>query len=397
MDPLTHLAAGVVCARLLPGPSRAWSAVAGVIFALLPDVDYFLVFWDRLAFLQHHRGITHSLLAIPLLALLGAGLGRALGGPRWFRPLFFLGLAVLTSHVLLDLATSYGTQILNPLSTRRFSLDLVFIIDPWLTSLLLLGAGWTLFGPSAWGRRAAVASLLATTGYLLICGLYQQQAQTLARGLWPLGTPEGIKVAALPQPLSCRRWHLLADDGRQIREAFVELPIGSVFGAAAGGRGGRPEGAATANPPQGHEAGVKYQSPPNLAVRTWTPAQAGPLTYSPEAREILARFLEFARFPLLHRVRPQGRGQEQEWLDLRFHVPDRALPFVLRLGLDGSGRLQGWAIGGVGKTAKSYGRKVLDFQSQLRAYGQRLLGRPARPGAYAAGAGEGKKDSWAAR
>ena len=110
MDPLTHAAAGVVISLLLPGPSRFWSAVLGAAFAVLPDLDYFLVFTDRLAFIRYHRGFTHSLLAIPLLALGGAGLSAAIGGKAWFRPVFLLGLAVLASHLLLDLATSYGQR-----------------------------------------------------------------------------------------------------------------------------------------------------------------------------------------------------------------------------------------------------------------------------------------------
>jgi inner membrane protein len=61
MDPVTHVTAGVLLSQLLPGPSRAWSVVAGLIFPLLPDIDYILVWWDRLAFIRHHRGFTHSL------------------------------------------------------------------------------------------------------------------------------------------------------------------------------------------------------------------------------------------------------------------------------------------------------------------------------------------------
>ena len=130
MDPLTHLATGVICSQLLPAPSRWWAALAGAIFAVLPDVDYFFIFWDRLAFIRYHRGFTHSLLALPLFALAGALLGRYLGGDRWFKPLFILGLAALGSHLLLDLATSYGTQVLSPFSRRRFSPGLDFYHRP---------------------------------------------------------------------------------------------------------------------------------------------------------------------------------------------------------------------------------------------------------------------------
>ena len=166
MDPLTHVAAGALISQVLPGPSRVWSAVAGVAFALLPDIDYFLIYADRLAFIRDHRGFTHSLVALVLFALLGAGLGRLIGGPRWLRPLFFLGLAVLASHLLLDLATSYGTQILFPFSRKRFTLDWLFIIDPYLTGLLLVGYLTALcfaarsreFGASFWPRPGSISS-----------------------------------------------------------------------------------------------------------------------------------------------------------------------------------------------------------------------------------------------
>ncbi len=158
---------------------RGWSFLAGVLFALLPDIDYFLIFSDRLAFIRHHRGFTHSLTALPLFALLGALAGRALGGPRWFRPLFFLGLAVLLSHLLLDLATSYGTQILFPFTRKRFTLDWLFIIDPYLTALLLAGTAAALWSPT-WGRKSGLYFLTAAGVYFLLCGFYHQQALNLA-------------------------------------------------------------------------------------------------------------------------------------------------------------------------------------------------------------------------
>ncbi|HZK13433.1 MAG TPA: metal-dependent hydrolase, partial [Desulfobaccales bacterium] len=167
MDPLTHLATGVICSQVLPAPSRWWAALAGAIFAVLPDVDYFFIFWDRLAFIRYHRGFTHSLLALPLFALAGALLGRYLGGDRWFKPLFILGLAALGSHLLLDLATSYGTQLFSPFSRRRLSLDWIFIIDPYFTALLLAGAIAALYWPR-WGPRAGAWFLAAASVYLLV-------------------------------------------------------------------------------------------------------------------------------------------------------------------------------------------------------------------------------------
>jgi hypothetical protein len=90
---------------------------------------------------------------------------------------------------------------------------------------------------------------------------------------------------------------------------------------------------------------ASYQSLGELTVWTWRPAAAPDHNYPPDTREILDRYLEFARFPLLRRVQRQGGLEVLEWLDLRFSVPGRALPFVLRLQVDGEGRLQSWLLG----------------------------------------------------
>jgi len=341
MDPLTHVATGVICSQLLPAPSRWWAALAGAIFAVLPDVDYFCIFWDRLAFIRYHRGITHSLAALPLLALAGALLGRALGGPRWFKPLFILGVAVLLSHLLLDLATSYGTQLLSPFSGRRLSLDWIFIIDPYFTALLLAGTIAALAWPR-WGSRAGAGCLAAACVYLLVCAAYHHQALDLARRVFEDVKPGAHTVAALPQPFSCRRWQLIAAGPAEIRQAFVQLPFEAALGLNPGGDKAAVTVARNGNCPA---PAAPYQAPGHLTIRTWNQAPAAPTVYSPEAEAILAAFLEFARFPLLSRAQSQGGEHLVEWLDLRFSIPGRGIPFVLQLRLDAQGRLRDWLIG----------------------------------------------------
>ena len=341
MDPLTHVAAGVICSQLVTSPSRWWAALAGALFAVLPDIDYFYIFWDRLAFIRYHRGLTHSLVALPLFALAGALAGRLLGGPRWFKPLFVLGLIILASHLLLDLATSYGTQILSPFSRRRFSLDWVFIIDPYITALLLAGAVSAL-AFHFWSPRLGAWFLAAALVYLLTCGFYHHQAFTLARQVFQTPNPQEQTVAALPQPFSCRRWQLIAARPGEIRQAFIQLPWAAGLGKKLAVR--QVENVMV---PRGQDClapDVSYQNPNHLTIQTWTPVAAA-IAYPQDAKKILGSYLEFARFPLLWRAQSQEGEQLLEWLDLRFSVPGRAFPFVLQLRLDARGRLQHWLIG----------------------------------------------------
>jgi len=337
MDPVTHAAAGLAISQVLPGPSRGLSALAGLAFALLPDIDYLLTFYDRLAFLRHHRGFTHSLIALPLLALLGALLGRLLGGPRWFRPVFWMGVAVLASHLLLDWATSYGTQLLNPLSNEKFSLDWLFIIDPIMTLILVAGA-LSLFS-AVYFRQIALASLALAGAYFLLCGFYHYQALTAARQA--LGA-FSVRLAALPQPLSCWRWHLIAWTPTEVRQAFLSLPLTGLWGSRVQTAPAPDNNLASLNP-RAPEA--DFQPPDRLEVYTWRGQTWRQENLAQEARRLLDIYLDFARFPLLLRTDQVPGGATLTWMDLRFTVPGRPFPFIFKVTVDDCGRLASWRMG----------------------------------------------------
>jgi inner membrane protein len=340
MDPVTHLAAGVALSQLVPGPSRVWAAAAGVFFAVLPDLDYVLALHDRLSYLRHHRGFSHSLVALPLFALAGALLARWVGGPRWFRPVLLIGLLVLASHLFLDLATSYGTQILSPFTRNKYTLDWLFIIDPYLTGLLLVAAV-ALWWPAR-GRSVGLICLALAAGYIVVCGFYHQRAVGLARQIYHNLNPQAT-VAALPQPFSPRRWHLLAATPGEAFQTFVTLPLW-------------PFGTAPPSPPvvpvKASSVGTlaapvaSYEPPGNLTIHRWQAAFTPPATLSREARRLLEVYQEFARFPLP----VANRGDENSirdlfWVDLRFSLPGRHFPFMLYLRLDPRGGLRSWSLG----------------------------------------------------
>jgi membrane-bound metal-dependent hydrolase YbcI (DUF457 family) len=339
MDPVTHVVTGVALSQMVPAPARGLAALAGVAYALLPDLDYLLVYHDRLAFLRHHRGFTHSLAGLVLFACLGAGLGRLLGGPRWTRPIFLIGLLVLASHLFLDLATSYGTQILNPFSRTKFTLDWLFIIDPVITALMAVAALSGLFFGGG-SRSAPWCFLSLAVVYVLLCGFYHHQALALARQIFP-AAESGVSLAALPQPFSFRRWQLLAATPQGIRQAFVELPYLPM----------------SLNPPPPREIEVRLESrstprvPPtdyrplsSLEIFRWSGASPQEGKLSPESRSLLKTYLDFARFPLWTVKTEESQSQTLVLVDLRFSVPGRPLPFVLRLKVNQEGRPVSWDL-----------------------------------------------------
>ncbi len=342
MDPLTHIAAGVAISQFVPSPSRGWAALTAALFAVLPDLDYVLIFQDRLSYLKHHRGFTHSLLATVLFVVIGAGLTRLVGGPRWVRPVFLIGLLVLASHLFLDWTTSYGTQLLNPFTRAKFSLDWVFIIDPCLTALVLAGAA-AAFWSGGRARLVGAGALALAGAYILACGFYHHQALKVAHKVFQEKSPENVTVAALPQPLSPRRWLLVAAAPGEIRQVFMELPWWPVVETMPPATD-IPVRRDPQVPPRVPQAA--YRPPEALEVFLWQVAPGPAAALPPDARRLLDTYLDFSRFPLLRGNDNDDRGTMLTWLDLRFSVPGREIPFVFTLHLDQTGRLNACRVGG---------------------------------------------------
>ena len=81
MDPITHAASGAVAMLALPRrPATRWAVPLAALVAAFPDIDLAFV-RGPLQFLQLHRGFTHALFYLPLLALLLALAAR----PLWKR------------------------------------------------------------------------------------------------------------------------------------------------------------------------------------------------------------------------------------------------------------------------------------------------------------------------
>lgn len=175
MDNLTHSLVGATAAkagleRLSPG-----ATLLCILAANSPDSDVaILLFGDRWDYLQHHRGITHSIIGTVFLALLLPLIffgvdrlwARLRGHPpkTKFRGLLIASIIVSATHPLLDWTNNYGVRPLLPWSPRWFYGDLVFIIDPFLW-VVLGGAAFLLVAKTKisnffWSATAAVITFL---------------------------------------------------------------------------------------------------------------------------------------------------------------------------------------------------------------------------------------------
>src|SRR5215813_7069086 len=119
-----------------------WSLMLGAIF---PDSDVLrdLFSHDKLLIVTWHRSITHSLILLPIWALLLATLTSWFAKRNnWEAPSMTALIGIyavgILSHILLDLVTTFGTMIWSPVEWSRPAWDMVFIIDFTLSSILLV-------------------------------------------------------------------------------------------------------------------------------------------------------------------------------------------------------------------------------------------------------------------
>ncbi len=178
--------------------------IVGALAGAAPDLDFFMTVFGPVAYLEHHRGVTHSLLAMPLWALVLAIAFSLLGGRRYgWKAYYGVSLLGIGIHILGDLITSYGTRILAPFSQWSPGFNTTFIIDPWLSGLLLVGLAASLY----WRPRLGAAlGLVAVTALVLF--QYTQYRTALDVGQDYAGG-RGLSEAraeAYPQPFSPFNW-----------------------------------------------------------------------------------------------------------------------------------------------------------------------------------------------
>src|SRR5216683_522545 len=192
MDTITHGIAGALIGKAVfrgedlsashpmnRGRLITWSLMLGAIF---PDSDVLRDIFssDKLLLITWHRSITHSLILLPLWALILAWITRAFANSRkWEAPTFaaLVGLygAGILSHILLDLVTSFGTMIWSPIEWSRPTWDLIFIVDFTLTAILLVPQllAWAYSHPEKLKRRALAMWLVFLPAPLLIARIGQ--------------------------------------------------------------------------------------------------------------------------------------------------------------------------------------------------------------------------------
>ena len=230
MDTLTHALSTTLAARasytLIPKPgqlsltARSW---VGFFAGAFPDIDFVARLAGIAAYLNYHRGITHSLLMAPLWALLLAWLFSLLARGRYqWRAFYGVCLLSLFVHIFGDIITAYGTMVFAPLSDFKLSFPTTFIIDPYFTGIIVLGLIFS-FIRTLPVQKTALSGFAVLLVYILAQGWWQNMAIKEAYMSIPVTKLDNAKVHVLPQPVSPFNWKIIIDTPEHYYVRYINL------------------------------------------------------------------------------------------------------------------------------------------------------------------------------
>lgn len=252
MEPVTHFLTGACLGRAGFNRKTAYATLAMTLAAEAPDIDMLWGFRGPVAALQHHRGITHSLLGAPIMALAVTGVVwlwhrwrqrvrgyhfQREGSPpiRWGLIWFFALLADL-SHIFLDWTTSYGVRPFFPFNAHWYAGSFVFLFDPILFAALLLGlVAPAIFGmadreigfrrPRFRGQRWAIFALSAAVMLWSWRWAEHRVAIHLLENQ-PITAEAATRISANPYPVDPLRWYVVVETKDTYRTAILNLHTG---------------------------------------------------------------------------------------------------------------------------------------------------------------------------
>ena len=329
MEPVTHFLTGACMGRAGFNRKTALATLTMVLAAEAADLDVLWAFKGPIAALRHHRGITHSFVGTPFVAAATLGFvyllhyfwlrhrpARRSDPPVRWGYLYWLALLAALSHLLLDYTTDYGIRLFEPFNWRWYSWDIVFIIEPVILLVLILGLVMpSLFGlinqeigarsKGPIGRSGAIFALVCL---MLVWGFrdYQHRRALNVMGSLLYQGAVPIKMGAYPYWVNPFRWHGVVETDT----FFQTMPVSSLV----------PE--------------VDAQSD----AQTYFKPEETPVTQAAKSSYFGRLYLDWAVFPLTQTERLEGRfkGYLVRFMDLRFEYPETR----------GRGTLGGWVLVG---------------------------------------------------
>jgi inner membrane protein len=242
LEPVTHFLFGACLGRAGLNRKTALATLTLTLAAEAPDLDVLASFHGRTFGFAHHRGFTHSFLGVPLVSAVVVafiyGIWRLRGrrtnlpnlAPRW-RLLYLYACLAGLSHILLDFTNNYGVRPFWPFYEKWYSWDIVFIVEPVLLMLMILGlAVPSLFalvdreiGARTRGPRGQVGATFALIGIALTWAVrdYEHRRAIHALDARTYYDAEPVRVSAYPKMIDPFHWHGVVETS----DFFVLVPV----------------------------------------------------------------------------------------------------------------------------------------------------------------------------
>ncbi|MHC4660776.1 MAG: metal-dependent hydrolase [Planctomycetota bacterium] len=220
MDSLTQALLGTAIAEAGFRKKLGWKAVLfGGLCGTLPDLDVFTAVISPWTSMRYHRGETHSFVMAPLIIfaavlifyfLIYAFTGKRENFWRWVH----LAAWVQLTHIVLDWGTSYGTTLFAPISTHRYSLDAIAILDFFYSGPLFIAliAACIVKIPPNVRKGIAIGALVLSTGYFMMGFAQNRKALRIAAGELEKKNISVKVIRATPCLLTIFCWRIIAID-----------------------------------------------------------------------------------------------------------------------------------------------------------------------------------------
>jgi membrane-bound metal-dependent hydrolase YbcI (DUF457 family) len=283
-----------------------------VVSGLAPDLDYASYFGGAGEFMRFHRTAFHSVAGLAVMACAIAGAFCALdrrmppkksstktSAPLAVGAAFAVCVIGAAGHVLLDLASGEGVQLLWPFRAQWSAWNLINDLDLWTLLLLVVGllvpllfalvneeVGVRRKGPG--GSRAAIATLALFAAYLGLRANLHSRAIDLVLSREYHGRI-ALSAAAFPASSALFSWRGIAETDNTMEE--VDVPLGP---------------------------GDEFDS--DHSVSLFKPKDS-PALAAGERSAVARKFLLYAKVPFAG-VQPLEAGYRVEVRDLRFADDD---------------------------------------------------------------------------
>ena len=317
MDPVTHMLTGACMSRAGLNRKTALATLTLTLAFEAPDIDSVTYFWGGITGLQHHRGITHSLVGAPFMAAgviaLVYGIHRwrssrqkvnpegASSGtfpklpPNW-KILYGYALLGTLVHLFQDFTNNYGVRPFAPFNEKWYAWDIVFIVDP----IMLLAMFLALVVPSLMaliteeigsrkpqfrGRGAAILALICLAAVILVRDFEHRRAVNALNARTYRGE-DPLRASAFPQPINPFSWNGVVETQDFFEMTQVDSGSGEI-------------------------------DPLNTAVVRFKPEET-PVTLAAKRSRLGQVYLDWGRYPLVTMEKLEGGRYQVQFEDLRF-------------------------------------------------------------------------------